>query len=555
MIAVVDAYRAGLFARGQWANNLVAGMVVGVVALPLAMAFAIASGATPQQGLYTAIVAGIMVSLFGGSRLQVAGPTGAFIVILAGISAKYGIAGLQIATLMAGLMLVAMGFARFGAVIRYIPHPVIIGFTTGIAVIIWVGQWQYFLGLDPAHAGEHFHEKLAALFIAVPDLHLTTTALGLLALMVCVFSTKVLPRIPSPLVAMVVATLVQAAFQFDGVATIGSAFGDIPRELPKFGWLDISVSDVARLVGPAFTIALLGAIESLLSAVVADGMAGTRHDPNQELVGQGVANIVVPLFGGFAATGAIARTATNVRNGATSPLAGIAHALTLLAIILAAAPLASHIPLCALAAILFVVAWNMGELQHFVRLVRTAPRGDVAILLITFSLTVLADLVVAVNVGVMLASLLFMHRMAESVEVTEEPELAMSLGSAGHGNRRSADRALVYSIDGPFFFGAAEKLQTTLSTIRDPAREVLLRMGRVPFMDATGLEALSELIDDFQRAGARVSLCEVRGNVRSKLERAGIVAKVGAAHLHDTIAAWRAAQTERDQTERELFAT
>ena len=534
MIAVVDAYRTGLFARGQWANNLVAGIVVGVVALPLAMAFAIASGATPQQGLYTAIVAGVLVSLFGGSRLQIAGPTGAFIVILSGISAKYGIAGLQIATLMAGLMLVAMGLARFGAVIRYIPHPVIIGFTTGIAVIIWVGQWQYFFGLDPANSGEHFHEKLAALFIAVPDLHLTTTALGLLALVLCIFSTRVMPRIPSPLVAMVVGTLLQAAFQFDGVATIGSAFGEIPRELPKFGWLNISMSDVAKLIGPAFTIALLGAIESLLSAVVADGMAGTRHDPNQELVGQGVANIVAPLFGGFAATGAIARTATNVRNGATSPLAGVVHALTLLAIVLVAAPLASHIPLCALAAILFVVAWNMGELQHFVRLVRTAPRGDVAILLITFSLTVLADLVVAVNVGVMLAALLFMHRMADSVQVNNESESHEESGIAVP----RIPGAMIYSIDGPFFFGAAEKLQNTLTTIRDPVQHIVLRMGKVPFMDATGLEALAELIDDFQRVKTQVALCEVRPNVLEKLQRAGIVSKVSAGQLYPTLDDW-----------------
>ena len=534
MIAVVDAYRTGLFARGQWANNLVAGIVVGVVALPLAMAFAIASGATPQQGLYTAIVAGVLVSLFGGSRLQIAGPTGAFIVILSGISAKYGIAGLQIATLMAGLMLVAMGLARFGAVIRYIPHPVIIGFTTGIAVIIWVGQWQYFFGLDPANSGEHFHEKLAALFIAVPDLHLTTTALGLLALVLCIFSTRVMPRIPSPLVAMVVVTLLQAAFQFDGVATIGSAFGEIPRELPKFGWLNISMSDVAKLIGPAFTIALLGAIESLLSAVVADGMAGTRHDPNQELVGQGVANIVAPLFGGFAATGAIARTATNVRNGATSPLAGVVHALTLLAIVLVAAPLASHIPLCALAAILFVVAWNMGELQHFVRLVRTAPRGDVAILLITFSLTVLADLVVAVNVGVMLAALLFMHRMADAVQVNNESESHEESGIAVP----RIPGAMIYSIDGPFFFGAAEKLQNTLTTIRDPVQHIVLRMGKVPFMDATGLEALAELIDDFQRVKTQVALCEVRPNVLEKLQRAGIVSKVSAGQLYPTLDDW-----------------
>jgi SulP family sulfate permease len=543
VIALVEAHRVGLLSRAHWRNNLAAGLVVGVVALPLAMAFAIASGATPQQGLYTAIIAGFLTSVLGGSRLQISGPTGAFIVILAGISAKYGIQGLQIATLMAGVMLLGMGVARLGGVIKYIPHPVIIGFTTGIAIIIWVGQWQYFFGLAPAHSGEHFHEKLAALLYALPLMHLPTTALGVLALLIAVFSPRLLPKLPAPLVAMVVVTTLQSLFKFEGIATIGSAFGEIPRELPQFRWLDFGLSDVVRLVGPAFTIALLGAIESLLSAVVADGMAGTRHDPNQELIGQGIANIAAPLFGGFAATGAIARTATNVRNGATGPLAGIVHAATLLLIILIAAPLASDIPLCALAAILFVVAWNMAELQHFVRLIRIAPRADVAILLITFGLTVLADLVIAVNVGVILASLLFMHRMAESVEVQDESESHAAVGPAGHGNRRSGGRALVYSIDGPFFFGAAEKLQTTLSTIRDPARAVLLRMGRVPFMDATGLEALSELIDDFQRSGAQVCLCELRPNVAAKLERAGIVAKIGAANVHADLAAWRAAMS------------
>lgn len=537
MIAIVDAYRARLFRPGNWANNLAAGIVVGIVALPLAMAFAIASGATPQQGLYTAIIAGTVVSLFGGSRLQIAGPTGAFIVILAGISAKYGIAGLQIATLMAGVMLVVMGAARFGGVIRYIPHPVIIGFTTGIAIIIWVGQWKYFFGLSPAHHGEHFHEKLATLLWALPDLHITTTALGALALGLMLVSPRLLPRVPAPMVAMALVTLLQSICNFEGVATIGSAFGEIPRELPKFSGLDITLTDVVKLIGPAFTIALLGAIESLLSAVVADGMAGTRHDPNQELIGQGLANIAAPLFGGFAATGAIARTATNVRNGASSPLAGIVHALTLLLIIIVAAPLASDIPLCALAAILFVVAWNMGELQHFVRLIRTAPRGDVAILLITFALTVLTDLVLAVNVGVMLAALLFMHRMAESVDVHSELEAA---DTPINGGTASPD-ALIYRIDGPFFFGAAEKLQTTLSTIRSPVKRILLRMGRVPFMDATGLEALNELIDDFHKAKTLVSLAEVRPNVLAKLQRAGIVEKVGANRIYATVADWRAA--------------
>ncbi|HEY3431487.1 MAG TPA: sulfate permease [Rhodocyclaceae bacterium] len=544
MIAFLEARHAGLMGKGHFVNNLVAGLVVGVVALPLAMAFAIASGAKPEQGIYTAIVAGFLTSAFGGSRLQIAGPTGAFIVILSGITAKYGIAGLQVATLMAGVILIAMGLARFGAVIKFIPAPVIVGFTTGIGVIIWVGQWKDFFGLHPAASGEHFHQKLGQLLLSLPQLHWTTTLLALLALALNLFSPKVFKRIPGPLVAMVVVTAIQSIFQFDGVATIGSAFGGIPRELPAFDIPDFSSSDLVKLIGPAFTIALLGAIESLLSAVVADGMAGTKHDPNQELVGQGIANVAAPLFGGFAATGAIARTATNIRNGASSPLAGMVHAATLLMIILVAAPLASYIPLCALSAILFVVAWNMSELHHFLHLLRTSPKGDMGILLITFGLTVFADLVLAVNVGVVLASLLFMQRMAQSVEVQDETDSHLDEGLiADSDDAKAPARTLIYSIDGPFFFGAAEKLQSTLASIQEKVDTVVLRMGRVPFVDATGIQALSELINDFQRGKATVVLCEIRPNVQRKLERGGIVTKVGESNVYPRLADWKATRS------------
>jgi len=420
MIAILEAKRAGLFAKPHWLSNLLAGVIVGIVALPLAMAFAIASGAKPEQGIYTAIVAGGISSLFGGSRLQISGPTGAFIVILAGITAKYGIAGLQMATLMAGFMLLIMGLVRFGAVIKYIPDPVIVGFTSGIAVIIWVGQWKDFFGLHPELGAEHFHEKLWDLIQAFPSLHVETALFGLFTLLVLIFSPRVFKRIPAPLVAMVSATVIQALFEFKGVATIGSAFGGIPQSLPKFEFLPIRFSQVLQLIGPAFTIALLGAIESLLSAVVADSMTGTKHDSNQELVGQGIANIFSPLFGGFASTGAIARTATNIRNGATSPLAGIVHVLTLVVIVLVLAPMAVHIPLSALSAILFVVAYNMSEMHRFSHMVRTAPKADVAVLLITFLLTVFTDLVAAVNIGVMLAALLFMKRMSEAVSIQQQ---------------------------------------------------------------------------------------------------------------------------------------
>ena len=532
MIAILEAKRAHLLGKAHWANNLLAGIVVGVVALPLAMAFAIASGAKPEQGIYTAIVAGTLTSLFGGSRLQIGGPTGAFIVILSGITAQYGIAGLQVATLMAGVILVVMGFFRLGLVIKFIPEPVIVGFTTGIGVIIWVGQWKDFFGLNPDGHAEHFLGKLWQLIQALPQFHLETTALALFSVLILVISPRILKRVPSPLVAMVAATVLQSTFQFNGVATIGSAFGGIPQTLPGFELPDITFSDALKLIGPAFTIAMLGAIESLLSAVVADGMAGTRHNSNQELIGQGIANIASPLFGGFASTGAIARTATSIRNGGTSPLAGIVHALTLLLIVLLAAPLAAYIPLCALSAILFVVAWNMSGLHHFVHLIKTSPKADMALLVITFLLTVLSDLVVAVNVGVVLASLLFVQRMSQAVQIEahSEDDIASELAVNGQSFKLPKNTA-VYSIDGPFFFGAAEKLEQTLSSIQQHMETIVIRMGRVPFMDATGLQAIGEMVDDFQRHGTRVMLCEVKPNVLAKLERAGLIEKIGAENV------------------------
>src|SRR5690554_3283460 len=453
MLAIVEAYRAGLLARRHWMPNIVAGLIVGVVALPLAMAFAIASGVKPEQGIYTAIIAGIIVSLMGGSRIQIAGPTGAFIVILAGIVAEHGVIGLQIATIMAGVILLLFGLARMGAVIKFIPAPVIVGFTAGIGVVIWVGQWKDFFGL-PAVEGHHFHEKLWALLRVFPQLDPATTGLAVLALLIVIFTPRVkaLARVPGPLVALIVVTLIQAIFNFETVATIGSTYGEIPRGLPSLDIPEITVNRLLSLIGPAFAIAMLGAIESLLSAVVADRMAGTRHHSNQELVGQGVANIVAPLFGGIAATGAIARTATNVRNGGNSPLAGLVHALTLLLIVIALAPLAAHIPLSALAAILFVVAYNMSEVRHFAHMLRRAPAADVAVLLVTFALTVLADLVIAVNVGVILAMLFFMRRMTQSVQVGSQGGEQLHVELAGAMPELPAD-VQVYSVDGPFFFG------------------------------------------------------------------------------------------------------
>lgn len=529
MIAVLEAHRAGLYARVHWLPNLIAGLVVGIIALPLAMAFAIASGARPEQGIYTAIIGGALISIFGGSRLQIAGPTGAFIAILAGITAKYGISGLQVATLMAGVMLLLMGLARMGGVIKFIPAPVVVGFTAGIGVIIFIGQWSEFFGL-PKAGGEHFHEKLWHLLQSLPNAHLPTLSFALLGLLIVLLTprVKLLARVPGPLVAMIVVTLLQMILNIPGVATIGSAFGGIPTGLPTFVVPEMSVPQIITLIGPAFTIAMLGAIEALLSAVVADGMSGTKHDSNQELIGQGLANIVTPFFGGFAATGAIARTATNIRNGATSPLAGIMHAITLIAVLLFLAPLASDIPLAALAAILFVVAWNMSEVKHFSHLLKTAPIADRLILVITFVLTVFADLVVAVNVGMILAILHFLRRMSDAVETLPVDETELHTELARHGIQHLPPDLLVYEIAGPMFFGAVENFERALVQTQADPKTLIIRLRHVPFMDITGIQVLEEVMQKLRLRGIRVMLCEANERVRAKLERAGVINEVAA---------------------------
>jgi sulfate permease, SulP family len=534
MIAAREAWQAGLFRRKHWLPNLVAGVVVGVVALPLAMAFAIASGLKPEQGLYTAIVAGVVVALAGGSRVQIAGPTGAFVVILAAITAEHGVDGLLLATMMAGVMLMLLGVLRLGSIIKFVPAPVIVGFTAGIGVLIFAGQWRYFFGL-PEVDGAHFHEQVVELFWALPHTHPATLAFASLSLLTVLFWAPAanrlwIPaasRIPGPLVAMVLATLVQAMFHVEGVETIGSLFGGIPQGLPSIAVPEVTFARVLQLMAPAFTIMMLGAIESLLSAVVADGMTGTRHDSNQELIGQGLANVLTPLVGGFAATGAIARTATNVRNGGNSPLAGIVHSVLLLLVLLFLAPLAAHIPLAALAAILFVVAYNMSDVRHFVRMLRHAPRADVAILLITFTLTVFVDLVIAVNIGVILATLVFLRRMAASVAVAPAAgeELGEALADAGLSNL--PESVLVYSIDGPMFFGAVETFERALArTGTDPA-VLIIRLRWVPFIDMTGLEALDEAITNLRKRGIVTLMTGANRTVLRALIRGGIIRALG----------------------------
>jgi SulP family sulfate permease len=521
--AIIEAWRAGLFRRDSILRNVLAGVIVGVVALPLAMAFAIASGATPQQGLYTALVAGVIVTLLGGTRVQIAGPTGAFAVLLIGVTAKYGFVGLQIVTLMAGAMLILLGLSRLGAMIRYIPESVVLGFTAGIAVVIWVGQWQSFFGL-PKVAGDTLFEKLPGLIRALPQLHPATTVVGIASLLVLLAWPKlpVLGKIPGPMVALVGGTLAIAVWHPAGVATIGSVFGGIPRGLPPVTIPHFTMATMLALLQPAIAVALLGAIESLLSATVADGMLGTRHDPNQELVGQGVANMASALLGGFAATGAIARTATSIRHGGDNPIAGIAHAATLVLFLLVLAPLATFVPLATLAAILFVVAFNMSQIGRLVRVARKAPRTDVAIMLVTLGLAVFADISVAVEVGVILAMLNFFRRMTSAVEVRNlgEDELATHLPDEQY--ERVPAGMLVFSVDGPFFFGAIEEFESALlHTDTDPS-SIVVKLANVPFIDMTGLIALKDAIDVLKKRGVTVALCCANADVATRLERSDV---------------------------------
>ncbi len=516
MFAVIESYKAGLFSSKNWLKDILAGCVVGIVALPLAMAFAIAIGAKPEQGIYTAILAGVIVSLCGGTRVQISGPTGAFIVVLAGIVQSHGMSGLLLATVMAGGILLILGLTRLGSLIQYIPAPVVLGFTAGIAVLIFFSQWPAFLGLTQPE-GEHFHQKLWHLLQTISDVDATTSLLGLfaLAILLGVPKVKALRAIPAPLIALVVMTSVQWFMQWSSVKTIGSAYGGIPVGLPEFEWVAIDAAHALQLIGPALTIAMLGAIESLLSALVADGMTGYRHRPNQELIGQGMANIVAPFFGGFASTGALARTATNIRMGAQSPLAGVVHSVVLVLVLLLLAPLASFIPLSVLAAVLFIVAWNMSEVHHVIRMIKTAPKSDVAILLVTFFLTVFADLVVAVNVGILLAVLFFMKRMSESVEVVAHPQSDTSV-ILPHG-------VCVFSIEGPFFFAAISNVENALSSIHHETQVMILRFDGVPFIDASGLESLRKTIATLNKQGVQVLISEANSRVQQKLYRSQLM--------------------------------
>ena len=498
--------------------DAIAGLTVAIVALPLAMALGIASGTSPDKGLVTAVVAGFLISALGGSRVQVGGPTGAFVVVIFNVIAKHGYDGLLIATLLAGLILILAGAFRLGQVIKYIPHPVVTGFTAGIAVIIASSQVKDFLGLAIDTVPADFVPKWEAYLGAIATTSAATVAVGVGALAIIIALRKLAPKLPGFLIAVVVSSLAVALLKLP-VDTIGSRFPEIPPGLPMPSLPEMSLAKINAVLPSAFTIAFLAGIEALLSAVVADGMAGTRHRSNQELIGQGVANLGSALFGGLPATGAIARTATNIRSGAKTPVAGIMHAVFLLLFILFATDLMAYVPMAALAAILFMVAWGMSEYERFVALLRM-PNSDRSVLLLTFGLTVLVDLTVAIGVGVTLASLLFMARMAEAVEVDTSNGKDIDLDSEDVHQRDTLPAGVeVFRINGPFFFGVAGELLDTLRRLGESPKAIILRMRLVPLLDASGVRTLEEFIEQARVAGARVILSGVQPQPRSMLER------------------------------------
>jgi len=528
--ALRESLRTG-YTRADLRADVLAGLVVGVIAMPLAMALGIASGVPPQHGLYTSIVAGAACALLGGSRLNVSGPTAAFVALLAPVSAKYGLGGLATATFMAGGILVVMGLARMGRLVQYIPHPVTTGFTAGIAIVIATLQLRDFFGLTVEGAPEHFWERVAQLVRAFPTLRGQDAGLGVLTLAALVMWPKLNRKVPAPLVAIPLASALGLLFD---PTTIGTRFGGIPSRPPPFGlpWnlpgpdgapLGLRWEILKDLVMPATTIALLGATESLLCAVVSDGMAGTRHEPNAELLGQGAGNLVAPLFGGIPATGAVARTAANVRAGARSPIAAATHAAFVLVAMLLLGRFLAYVPMASLAALLLKAAWNMSEARHVARIVKVAPRSDTAVLLTCLGLTVLFDMVVAVSVGVVLAALLFMRRMAEIAEARfVEPAEAPHVGPLPKG-------VLFYEIAGPLFFGAAEKAMSAMGRIPDDTRAVIFHLGDVPVLDATGLVALQSAIATLARRHKMVLVAGIQEQPWNLLRKAGL--RVEGAHV------------------------
>jgi SulP family sulfate permease len=512
--------------RRHFVHDVIAGVIVGVVAIPLAIAFGIASGVTPDKGLWTAIIAGFLISVLGGSRVQIGGPTGAFVVIVFGIIQKYGIDGLTVATLMAGVLLIAMGLAQLGDLIKFVPHPVVTGFTSAIGVTILVQQLDSAFGLASQKYPAPPIERLVAYWHNASSMNPFAVALCAATLAILLAWPKVSVRVPAPFVALIATTLAAKLLDLP-ITTVGDRFGELSSGFPTFVVPHVGLSDLRELVLPACTIAGLGAIESLLSAVVADGMIGGRHRPNVELVAQGVANVVTPLFGGIPATGAIARTATNVKSGGRTPVAGITHALTVLAITLVFGKWAQLIPLATLAGILLLVSYRMIEWRVF-RAELRASRSDAAVLVTVFTLTLLVDLTVGIGVGVVLASLLFVRRMASMTEI--RPLTSMS-DAEGDEDMLPGDAippgVEVYEIAGPFFFGAADQFKDTLAAISQKPKVLIVRMRTVPFIDSTGLHVLRDLIRRTQGDGTRVIIAEMQEQPLRALQRGGVVELVG----------------------------
>ena len=526
---LIDALRG--YNKARFSTDVTAGVTVGVIALPLAIAFAIASGAKPEAGIFTAIIAGFIISALGGSRVQIGGPTGAFIVIVYGIIAQYGYANLLICTLMAGVMLVAMGLMRMGSLIKFFPRPLILGFTSGIAVLIILSQVKEFFGLQIESMPADFIHKLQAIYHAAATVDAITLMLAVSsALLIWFYPKSWAQKLPSPIVALILGTAIVALFNLP-VETIGTRFGGIPQGLPTFDPPEFTFAALRHLIAPAMTIALLGAIESLLSAAVADGMIDDKHDPNQELIAQGIANIVTPFFGGLPATGAIARTATNVRAGATSPVSGIVHALTLLIIVLIAAPLAKHIPLATLSAILLIVAINMGEWEAF-RTLRKYPKSDSAVLVATFLLTVIFDLTVAVEVGLFVAIFFFIKRITDLTHVSiAEESPHVDDGEATLLRKAVPKGVVIYRVFGALFFGAADKLETILAETHNEPDVLILKMNEVISMDASALHKLEHLHGKLQKHSKHLILCGPHTQPYFLMHQAGFFEKIGTGNV------------------------
>lgn len=523
-----EGYNASAFRR-----DLVSGLLVGIIAIPLGMAFAIASGVKPEYGIYTTVVAGFLISLFGGSRFQIGGPTGAFIPILFAIVMQYGYENLLIAGFMAGIMLVLMGVFKLGALIKFFPRPVIVGFTAGIAVIIFSGQISNFLGLHHIERHEYFLLNMAEIAAHLSDTNLYSVITALLCLAIIIFLGRKVPKFPGSLIAIIISGVFAALFLNGKVETIGSAYGAIPNTFPAFKFPEMTWSKIEMLLAPAFVIAMLGSIESLLSAVVADGMTGNRHNSNRELIGQGIANIVTPMFGGIPATGAIARTATNIKTGAFSPISGMIHALVVLLILYLFAPYASHIPLASIAPILMIVAWNMCGYKEFLHVLRTKS-ADSVVLVITFLLTVLLDLTIAVGFGLVLAIILFVKRMSEVLRITKvlpDPKVDKVKDYVVKSGR-DCPQISIFTIEGPLFFGAANMFEKTImDSLHIRPKVLLLRMGQVPFMDTTGEANLTSLVNHFKKQGGKIIITGIQEQPLELLKTSGLYERIGAENI------------------------